>query len=236
MTPQNRSTSASDTHLVIAIDGPAGSGKSSVGDLLAKRLRYVHISTGAIYRAIGWKSEQQGIAPNDIPAMQRLIAQTTIEFRRREDGTSAMIVDGDDVSEQLTTNEAGLRASTVAAIPEVRQSFLALQRRLGRNGGVILDGRDIGTVVFPDADVKFYLDASPQERAHRRFLQLQQQGRSADLAQLIADIKQRDHDDSTRTIAPLRQAEDAVYIDSTHLTLPQVVEKMMHTVRQSTEE
>ena len=217
--------------LIIAIDGPAGSGKSFIGDQLADRLGYVHLSTGSIYRALGWKAQQAGILLRDIPALQQLLARTTITFQRQAAGDMAVIVDGQDVSAQLTTNEVGLLASAVAAIPEVRQGLLALQRQAGQSGGVILDGRDIGTVVFPDADVKFYLDASAEERAKRRFLQLQAQGRTADLAQLIVDIKQRDHTDSTRETAPLQQATDALYLDSTALTAEEVLAQMLSVIK-----
>ncbi len=217
--------------VIIAIDGPAGSGKSTIGDMLAEQLGYIHISTGAIYRAIGWKADQQGIRFTDIPPMMELIDRTTIEFRHNNDGTHAIVLDGEDISDIIVTNEVGMLASAVSAIPEVRQGLLSLQRQTGKDGGVILDGRDIGTVVFPEAEVKFYLDASAEERAHRRFLQLQEQGISADLQQLILDIKKRDHDDSTRKAAPLCQVEDAMYIDSTSLSLEKVVEIMMPEVR-----
>ena len=217
--------------IIIAIDGPAGSGKSRVGDLLAKRLGYTHISTGAIYRAIGWKADKVGLKFTDIPALMQLIEQTEIEFRRKSDGTNAIFVDGKDISKIIATNEIGLLASAVAAIPEVRKGLLSLQRRIGKNGGVILDGRDIGTVVFPDAEVKFYLDACVEERAKRHFLQLQKQGIKVDLEQLIFDLKKRDHDDSKREVAPLRRADDAIYIDSTALTPEEVVAKMVTEVR-----
>ncbi len=212
--------------IIIAIDGPAGSGKSSVGEMLAQRLGYIHLSTGLIYRAIGWKADQADIRFDDIPAMTALMNTTEIVFRK--DGTANRVfVDGVDLTATLATNEAGQLASAVAVIPEVRQGLLALQRRAGQQGGVVLDGRDIGTVVFPDADVKFYLDASAEERAKRRFLQLEQQEISADLEQLIADIKKRDHNDSTRDTAPLRKAGDAIYIDSTSLSLEEVVDAMI---------
>ncbi len=217
--------------VIIAIDGPAGSGKSSIGDMLAEQLKYIHISTGVFYRAVGWKADKQGVRFTDIPALMGLIEQTTIEFRRNNDGIHVVLVDGEDVSDVIITNEAGLLASAVAAIPEVRRGLLPFQRRVGKDGGVILDGRDIGTVVFPDAHLKFYLDASAEERAKRRFLQLKDQGIGSDLPQLIADMKKRDDDDSTRQAAPLRQAEDAVYIDSTHLSPEEVVEKMMQETR-----
>jgi CMP/dCMP kinase len=209
--------------LIIAIDGPAGSGKSSIGGMLAERLGYVHLSTGAIYRAIGWKAQHAGVAFDDIPAMLALIAATTIKFRKAH-GPNRVIVDGDDWTDRLNSNEAGMLASAVSAIPEVRAGLLDLQRRVGDQGGVILDGRDIGTVVFPDADVKFYLDASPEARAKRRYAQLQRQGLPADMEQLIADIKQRDYDDSHRAVAPLRPADDAIYVDSTSYSITDVLD------------
>ncbi|PIE35714.1 cytidylate kinase [candidate division KSB3 bacterium] len=217
--------------LIIAIDGPAGSGKSSIGDMLAERLDYIHLSTGSIYRAIGWKAEQHNIDFANVPALVRLIEQTRIEFERKPDGTVTVLLDGDDVSERIVTNEAGLLASAVSAIPEVRQGLLSLQRRAGEGGGVILDGRDIGTVVFPDADVKFYLDASVEVRAKRRNRQLQEQGIASDLEQLIHDIRQRDYDDSHRDVAPLRKADDAIYLDSTLLTREEVIDSMLTAIR-----
>ncbi|GAK58242.1 cytidylate kinase [Candidatus Vecturithrix granuli] len=216
---------------VIAIDGPAGSGKSRIGDMLAQRLGYVHISTGIFYRAIGWKADQHQIPLHDIPALQALIVHTAITFQHRDNGNTAVFLDGKDVSDNLATNEAGILASKVSAIPEVRQGLFALQRRAGQDGGVILDGRDIGTVVFPDAEAKFYLDASPEERARRRFLQLQEQGLAADFDRLLMDIKQRDYDDTHRQTAPLRQAEDAMYIDSTSLSPEDVVSVMEEHIR-----
>jgi len=216
--------------LIIAIDGPAGSGKSSIGDMLAERLEYVHISTGSIYRAIGWKAHQRGIPFSDVPALMRMIDETMIEFRRNDDRSVSVMLDGSDVSHALTTNEAGMFASAVAAIPEVRAGLLGLQRQAGKEGGVILDGRDIGTVVFPDADVKFYLDASAEARATRRFLQLREQGREANLEQLIQDIKKRDFDDSNRAVAPLRKADDAILIDSTEMNRDEVVNLMLAQV------
>jgi len=217
--------------LIIAIDGPAGSGKSTIGKMLAERLGYFHLSTGAIYRALGWKANKDGIQLTDLPAMTHLIVNTDITFQPDHAGENKILVDGQDVTDILTTNEVGKLASAVAVIPEVRQGLLALQRRAGEQGGVVLDGRDIGTVVFPDAEVKFYLDASPEERAKRRFLQLEQQGIASNLEQLIADIKKRDHNDSTRAIAPLRKANDAVYLDSTALSLEEVVEVMVAEVK-----
>jgi cytidylate kinase len=220
--------------LIIAIDGPAGSGKSSVGKMLAERLGYVHLSTGTFYRGIGWKAHKEGIRFDDIPAMMKLIEHTEIQFRN-DNGTTKVFVDGNEVTDILATNEAGKLASAVAAIPEVRQGLLSLQRRAGKQGGVVLDGRDIGTVVFPDADIKFYLDASPEERAKRRFLQLQQQGILANMEQLVVDLKKRDHDDSTRDTAPLRQAADAVYIGSTSLSPEEVLDTMLQEIRKIVE-
>jgi cytidylate kinase len=162
------------------------------------------------------------------------IEHTTIEFRK-DVGTHRILLDGYDVTDILTTNEAGKLASAIAVIPEVRTGVLPLQRQAGKHGGVILDGRDIGTVVFPDANVKFYLDASPEERAKRRHLQLQEQGIASSLEQLILDIKKRDHNDSTREASPLRQAEDAFYIDSTPYSLEEVVDIMEDKIRKITD-
>ncbi len=217
--------------LIITIDGPSGAGKSSVGDLLAARLGYIHLSTGAIYRAIGWKAHTQGIDLSDSSALERVIQASSIELQRLEGGSVSVLLDGENVTETILTNEVGMLASAVSAIPQVRQALLSLQRRAGQEGGVILDGRDTGTVVFPDADLKFYLDASVEERARRRYAQLRGQGIESDLEQLVQDITKRDHDDSTRATAPLRKAEDAVYIDSSTLSQEAVVEKMLEELQ-----
>jgi cytidylate kinase len=217
--------------VVIAIDGPAGSGKSTLGRLLAERLGFIHISTGALYRAIGWKAAQEGIPFTDIPRLLDLMKRTQLDIRQGKNGSYEVYVDGVEVTSVLYSQEVGNLASAVSAIPEVRENLISLQRKLGSKGNVVLDGRDIGTVIFPDADIKFYLDASPEERAKRRWLELQSKGISVDLDKLTEEIIQRDSQDMSRAVAPLRKAEDAIYIDSTGLSVEEVVEKMLSEVK-----
>jgi len=217
--------------VVIAIDGPAGSGKSTIGKLLAEKLGYLHISTGALYRAIGWKADRRGIPLTDIPGLLAMVKDTDLDIQRGEDGSNRVYVDGVEVTPWIYSEKVGNLASLVSAIPEVRESLIQLQRDLGARNNVVLDGRDIGTVIFPEAEIKFYLDASPQERARRRWLELQSRGVPADLEKLTEEIKQRDHQDTTRPVAPLRRAKDAIYIDSTGLSIGQVVEKMLQEAK-----
>jgi CMP/dCMP kinase len=215
--------------LVIAIDGPSGAGKSTTARLLAERLGYVYIDTGAMYRAIGWKTKREGIDPADEQKMADLCARTevTIKLVGKNPG---FFVDGKDVTGEIRTPEMGMMASAVSKSPSVRARLLKLQRDLGRSGGVVMDGRDIGTVVFPDAEVKFFLDASAEERGRRRYLELKANGMDVDIARITQEIKDRDSQDSGRSIAPLRQAEDALLIDSTALNIGEVVHQMLSKI------
>jgi CMP/dCMP kinase len=211
--------------LVIAIDGPSGAGKSTVAKLLARRLGYIYIDTGAMYRSIGWKAKQEGVDPADEAALAGLCLRTEVAIRQ-DDSNPRFYVDGTDVTSAIRTADMGMMASAVSRSPAVRARLLVLQRGLGSQGGVVMDGRDIGTVVFPDADVKFYLDASPEERGKRRYLELAAKGEKVDLVQITTEIRERDLQDSSRAIAPLRKADDAVLIDSSSLSIDQVLEHM----------
>jgi len=212
--------------LVIAIDGPSGAGKSSSAKLLARRLRYTYIDTGAMYRAIGWQARRDGVSPDDENALAALCERTDVSIVHEGDG-QRVLVNGVDVSGEIRTPEMGMTASAVSRSPAVRKHLLVLQRRLGARGGVVMDGRDIGTVVFPDADVKFYLDASAEERGRRRYRELREKGMDVDLARITGEIRERDAQDSNRAIAPLRQAADALYVDSSGLTLDDVVRTLL---------
>jgi cytidylate kinase len=214
---------------VIAIDGPSGAGKSTIARLLAEQLGYVYIDTGAMYRAIGWKAKREGIEPTDEKKMADLCGRTEVSIRRISKNP-AFFVDGLDVTGEIRTPEMGMMASAVSKSPSVRARLLTLQRDLGKCGGVVMDGRDIGTVVFPDADAKFYLDASAEERGRRRYLELKAKGLEVDLAQITQEIRDRDSQDSGRSIAPLRQADDAVLIDSTEMDIKAVLDTMLSEI------
>lgn len=215
--------------LVIAIDGPSGAGKSTVARRLAKRLGYTYIDTGAMYRAIGWKAKQEGIDPENETALAGLCGRIRVLLTNDADDPR-IAVDGIDVSEAIRTPEMGMMASAVSRSPAVRARLLSLQRDLGARGGVVMDGRDIGTVVFPDAEVKFYLDASPEERGRRRYRELSAKGMEVDLDRITREIRERDHQDSGRAIAPLKRAGDAVLIDSSDREIDEVVEAMLANV------
>lgn len=212
--------------LVIAVDGPSGAGKSTAARLLAGRLGYIYIDTGAMYRAVGWKAKREGLDPADERAMTELCKRTDVSIKL-ENGGLRVYVDGTDVSGEIRTPEMGMMASAVSKSPAVRARLLTLQRELGANGGVVMDGRDIGTVVFPVADVKFYLDASPEERGRRRYLELKAEGQDVNLAGITEEIVMRDKQDSSRSHAPLKKADDAVFIDSSGMSIAKVLENMV---------
>jgi len=207
---------------IIAIDGPAASGKSTVGKALAERLNYVYIDTGALYRAVAWLATREKISPHMPSGLTQLIASTAISLT----GERRVLVGDHDVTDEIRTEEIGGLASAFSALPEVRTALLGLQRRLGSAGGVVMDGRDIGTVVFPDAEVKIFLHASEEERSRRRWSELVGRGETAEKEEVSREMLRRDHRDRTRTSAPLVPAEDAVSIDSTGLTPAEVVDRI----------
>ena len=211
---------------VIAIDGPSGAGKSTIARILARRLGYTYIDTGAMYRAIGWKAKQGGVDPSDEAALQQLCSRTDVAIKHDANG-QRVLVDGVEVTGEIRTPEMGMMASAVSKSPAVRARLLTLQRGLGASGGVVMDGRDIGTVVFPGAEVKFYLDASAEERGRRRWQELKEKGMDVDQAVITAEIRARDLQDSSREIAPLKRASDACYVDSSAMTIAEVVSSML---------
>jgi len=212
--------------MVIAIDGPSGAGKSTIARMLARRLGYTYIDTGALYRAIGWKVKQDGVDPSDDAALQQLCSRTDVTIKHDPNG-QRVLVNGVEVTGEIRTPEMGMMASAVSKSPAVRARLLTLQRGLGASGGVVMDGRDIGTVVFPGADVKFYLDASAEERGRRRWRELKEQGMDVDQAVITAEMRARDLQDISRDIAPLKRAPDASYVDSSSLTIEEVVAAML---------
>jgi cytidylate kinase len=212
---------------VVAIDGPSGAGKSTAGRALAARLGYTYVDTGAMYRALTWKALHAGIPLMDEEALTELARATQIAL---EDGGRRVWLDGADVTQEIRSREVSAAVSAVSMHPAVRRSMVVRQRELGARGGVVLDGRDIGTAVFPDAEVKFFLDADPARRARRRQAELHAAGTEVGLADLERDIRRRDHADSTRADSPLRRAADAVLLDTTDLDPEEVVARMAAVV------
>ncbi len=207
----------------IAIDGPAGAGKSTIAKALAKELGYHYVDTGAIYRTVAYFLDLLGVSPKDVDGVSRYIDELTIQIEYDETGKQHMIMNGMDVSDEIRTQDISQKASLVSAHAVVRDVLLDMQREVARNHNVIMDGRDIGTVVLPNATVKVFLTASAEVRAKRRTDELIAKGQQADFEQTLKDIKQRDHQDSTRPIAPLKQAEDAVLLDTSDLDIDGVI-------------
>jgi cytidylate kinase len=219
--------------LIIAMDGPAGVGKSTIGGLLAKSLGYQFINTGEMYRALTWKALEEGLDLDDCDAVLALAKKLKWEFKPVEEGGTTLktYIDGVPVTMQIREERVSVNSSRVAANPGVRRFLSKLQRDLGAEGAIVMEGRDITTHVFPDADAKIYLDASPEERASRRYRQLKAAGQEADRAAILSAILKRDLNDLKREINPLKQAPDALVIDSTHLTMHQVADKILRHVR-----
>jgi cytidylate kinase len=220
---------------IIAIDGPAGAGKSTVARRLADALGFVLVDTGAMYRAVALAATGAGVAHDDGAAMgalaRTLLERSALSFDRDPARGGRIHLDGADITDAIRAPEVGMGASTVSAHSEVRQALLGLQRKAGRRGGVVLEGRDIGTVVFPDAEVKFFLTAHPEVRAKRRFDELVAKGVQITLEQTLKDVRKRDEQDTTREAAPLRQASDAILVDSSELTVNETVACMVDRIR-----
>lgn len=217
---------ARERGLVVAIDGPAGAGKSTVARAVARRLGFRLVDTGAMYRALAWSVDRAGLPAEDGTALRRHLAALEVTL----DG-DAVYVDGRDVSGEIRTPAISELTSRLTTLAPVRDKVTPLQRRLAAGGGVVLEGRDTGTVVCPDADVKFFLDASVEERARRRQAELRERGVDVDLQAVQADIQARDVQDTTRALAPLRKAADAIVIDTTGLTLEQVIEHLLGEIK-----
>lgn len=215
---------------IVAIDGPSGAGKSTLARALAKRLGYVHLDTGAMYRAVALAAVNNGVPLDDATSLDALCGGLKIELLER-DGSQLVLLDGEDVTEKIRTPEMSRASSEVSAVSEVRRHMVRLQREIGAHGGVVAEGRDMGTVVFPDTPAKFYLDASPHERARRRYEELRAKGSDESLEDVLAGMERRDTNDSDREDSPLRAAKDAVRIDTTGMTREEVVKYVAGLVR-----
>ena len=210
-------------HYSIAIDGPAGAGKSTIARRLAKELGYHYVDTGAIYRTVAYFFDLLAVSPKDMDGVNRYIDELTINIEYDEEGKQHMLMNGMDVTDDIRTQDISQKASLVSAHKVVRDVLLDMQRQVAREHNVIMDGRDIGTVVLPNADVKIFLSASAEIRAKRRFDELMAKGQTTTFEQVLKDVKQRDYQDTHREIAPLKQAHDAVLVDSSDLDIDSVV-------------
>jgi len=215
--------------MIIAIDGPAGSGKSTVAKLIAKRLSYRYIDTGAMYRAVAWTAEKKNLSLADETAMAEIAVSLKIEFVPDADGQS-VLVDGENATAHLKNETVGRGAATVAAQKSVREVLVAKQRQIGKAGNVVMDGRDIGTVVFPQADKKFFFVADADERGRRRYEELKSKNPGLDLQNIIEEIRQRDHEDRNRKISPLVRAKDAPEVDTTQLNIEEVTDHVFKNI------
>jgi cytidylate kinase len=215
--------------LVVTIDGPAGAGKSTVARLLAVRLGYVYLDTGALYRALAWKVQTAGISPADSQAVADLLPSTRIQMEQHPD-RPRIYVDSREVTDEIRTPEISRLASLISTIPAVREWLLPVQRQIGAGGGVVAEGRDLGTKVFPKADVKFFLEANEDIRAARRHQEMAAAGQAAQLNETRQELLARDHADRTRDLAPLVRAKDATVIETSALKVEQVIDRMMAVV------
>lgn len=221
---------------IITIDGPSGAGKSTISKLLAAKLHYTYLDTGAMYRAVGLQVERSGLdleAENGREKLVKLLDILDMTLAPGEEGRETRVfLHGEDVSDAIRTPEMAMVASRVSAEPEVRKKLTEMQRALGNKGAIVAEGRDMGTIVFPDAKYKFFLDATPTERAQRRQKQLLEQGQRLEYEELLAQIRKRDRDDSSRSLAPLKPAPDAVVIDSSQMSIDEVVSFLLKAVHE----
>jgi cytidylate kinase len=216
----------------VALDGPAGAGKSSIAKRAAKELGFIYVDTGALYRTIGLAATRAKVDPVDSPGVDALLEKIKVELTFNENGEQIVLLDGEDVSGEIRTPEASMTASKISAIPKVRAFLLDLQRDMAKTNDVIMDGRDIGTVVLPDAQVKIFLTASPEARAGRRYKELIEKGEKVDFQDVLDDINKRDYQDSHREIAPLKQAEDAILVDNSGCNLEEGTKLVLDIIKE----
>ena len=216
--------------IAIAIDGPAGAGKSTIARAVAKELNYIYVDTGALYRTVGLKCSREGVDTDLKCDIEEILKDTNVDIAFVGD-EQHVFLNGEDVSDKIRTPEASMMASAVSAVPVVRAFLLDLQRKMARENNVIMDGRDIGTVILPNAQVKIFLTASPEERARRRFVELTEKGMETTFEEVLSDMKVRDYNDSHREIAPLKPAEDSTIVDTTGLTLEESKAAILEVVK-----
>lgn len=216
----------------VALDGPAGAGKSSIAKRAAKELGFIYVDTGALYRTIGLAASRAGVEPVDSPEVDALLEKITVELTFNDKGEQVVLLNGEDVSGEIRTPEASMTASKISAIPNVRAYLLDLQRDMAKTNDIIMDGRDIGTVVLPDAQVKIFLTASPEARAGRRYKELIEKGMSVKYEDILSDVIERDYNDTHRKTAPLKVAEDSVTVDTTELDFEQSVNAIISVIKE----
>ena len=214
----------------IAIDGPSGAGKSTVAKMIAEKLNCVYVDTGAMYRTIGLYASRKGVGKDDTDAIREMLSGITFEIKY-SDGVQHMILNGEDVTGLIRTQEISMYASAVSAVPEVREFLIKPQRKFAEENNVVMDGRDIGTVILPDANVKIFLTSSPEARARRRYLELLSKGQEADYGTILSQTIERDRNDSTRAIAPLKPAADAVTLDNSELDIQQTFDAALEIIK-----
>ncbi len=215
----------------VALDGPAGAGKSSIAKRAAKALGFIYVDTGALYRTIGLAATRAQVEPVDSLQLDKLLEEIKVELTFSKDAGQIVLLNGEDVSDEIRTPEASMMASKISAVPKVRAYLLDLQRNMAKENNVIMDGRDIGTVVLPDAQVKIFLTASPEARAGRRYKELIEKGMSVKYEDILSDVIERDYNDTHRDVAPLKPAEDSVTVDTTELDFEQSVEAILDVIQ-----
>lgn len=219
--------------IAVALDGPAGAGKSSIAKRAAKALDYIYVDTGALYRTIGLAATRKNIVPQPGEEVEKLLSEITVDLTFNELGEQIVLLDGEDVSGLIRTPEASMMASKISAVPVVREYLLDLQRNMAKNHSVIMDGRDIGTVVLPNAQVKIFLTATPEARATRRYKELCEKGMDVKYEDILSDVIERDYNDTHRETAPLKPADGCVIVDTTELDFEQSVEKIISVIKEN---